>query len=215
MFNLSVKLSILSEPYELLSPQVFLDKPPHAALMLFKRILPQRQLNMLAFALSDEAILLILENEFEVDVAKRRLLFTKPQLDPQSWLYANGLADLPPVSNADELDSAVNAVWHTVKAHLPYDISNEDRHSRYAELKTLIQLYAVQYPQPDIYRVIATPAGQHKLLSYAVAQALYKTDAAKALFGRDALYTSLWQQKQTEYLYLANPVAHRHQSMPA
>src|SRR5438309_1918515 len=95
MYNLPVKLSVMSAPYKALSPQVFLDREPLDCIRIFKAVLPERAANTVTFAFSDEALLLILEREFEVQVARLYLGFTKSALDSESWLLANGYAERP------------------------------------------------------------------------------------------------------------------------
>ncbi len=203
MFNLPVKLALLSEQHHWLSPQNFLDWSPQEGLALYLDILSPREREALDFAFSARAILLILEKEFEVRVAHQGLVFVKTHLDSLSWLYANGLSTYPDVGEtALLLDTIAEEFWlQTVRFTLEPSRFTERAILR-DELSVLLMLYYHRYaPQnTGLLDQLHTFSGMRRVLSLAIAEAIYKADGAKVLFGPQAPYTRLWEKKQHQLL---------------
>lgn len=221
MFNLPVKLSVMSAPFCPLSPQVYLDCTPEFALRVFLDILPEQARQTVEFAFSPRALLLILEYELEVQVARRQLVFIKPALDAESWLLANGITRLPdlPPSVESELDLATEALWHLTALFTAGDEPVESRIALKKELKTLLVLYWQKYGQhkhsPPVPALKTVP-GMLYFLNLVVAEAIYKADATRILFGRESQYHQLWYGKQIQfYRYIRLLQRHPHLKVPA
>lgn len=202
MFNLPVKLSAMSAAYTPLSPQVFLDRSPQESIRIYKSTMPQAALNTLEFAFSDAAILLILEREFEVRVARREMVFLKPALDPESWLLANGLTNLPPIPVPDEvLETLTEALWNETGKTTTWRTTVDDRVRQRREIKTLLVLYWHQYGRqnPHCLHHLRKPDGFKAFFNMVVTQAMYKADGAAVMFGRKSAYCQLWHEVQARY----------------
>lgn len=209
MFNLPVKLSVMSTPYSSLSPQVFLDLTPEKALTLFLETLPEWAGNTLAFAFTPEAILLLLEREFEVRVAKRQMVFLKPALDSQSWLLANGLLECPsvPAEVEHRLEMLTEHLWSQTAPFSPATTPLDERIGLRREIKTLFLLYYLRHGHQKTSSLdeLTTFKGISRFLNLVVVEAMYKADGARVLFGRDSDYYRLWLEKQHQfYAYAAH-----------
>lgn len=202
MFNLPVKLSVLSEQYDALSPQVFLDKTPEECINLYRNILRDKQRQTLDFSFTVAAMLLVLEKEFEVRVVKRELIFIKNHLDAESWLYANGLKEYAPDEQLlGSLENIADTLWTQTAMLSPIHTTLDDRLALKREIKVLLYLHAIKYGQydPQFIEHLATPSGLKRFLNLVVAEAIYKADGAKILFGRESHYYQLWLEKQAQF----------------
>lgn len=219
MFNLPVKLSVLSMPYFPLSPQVFLDKTPEECLRVFKEILPEKLRYVLDFAFPSRGILLLLEKEFEVRVIRQEMLFTKPHLDSESWLFANGFRKSPAVEPAVEgiLQGIAEDLWEQVSALSPVCTHPIDKSGLLEELRILLSLYYSRYgsQNPRSLDWLQTFRGIGQFLNLVVAEAIYKADGAKVLFGREAVYPGLWIDKQWQFYSYVQHFQQIHLKRPA
>lgn len=202
MFNLPVKLSVMSSPYHFLSPQVFLEQSPYDCVECFMKILPGNARQTVEFTYTPLAILLILENEFEIQVHRQQMVFRKPSIDAQSWLYTNSLPKAPINPDIDDiLETLAEALWvETGNFSMP-GTSLEERLNLRREIKTLLTLYYYKHGKGNIQSLYALqyPYPMKKFLSLVVAEAIYKADGAKILFGGNSAYYRLWLLKQHQF----------------
>ncbi len=209
MFNLPVKLSLMSGLYESVSPQVFLDKTPRQALMLYKQQLPDYARHIVEFAFTDDALLLILENDFEVSPSYREIRFAQKAIDTESWLRANGLTNLPVIEKHQHtLETLTEKLWSQTGELIEHSVTLETRLELRKQIKMLYTLYFERYGQREEswLHFMETRTGQSHFLNLVVAECLFKADGARMLLGRNSNYCQLWLEKEREFFHYANGI---------
>ena len=217
--------STLASRYQDTPEASFIFRPDEACCQLYKSILPDTARFTLEFALTDEAICLILANEFRFTTNAQNIVelrFAKNQLDHQSWLLANGLRKLP-IRQGDEyrlaslVDSLMKVFSHpSVKRSINLENFLVNKASLMAELTVLIALYCHNWISKPLeeFRLLDNNYGLWQLLQTALVHAMNKAAAAEVMFGADCVYTQLWQDKQTQLFQLTKALnTQRSQSM--
>lgn len=215
MRNLAVKFAILSARWEAdgrADTQAYLDLPPEAMLARYRELLGVENWGVVMFGLSEQAILDILNEEFEVDMERNVLLFRKTYLDARSIrLAGSGRAsqEAHPFTATelklvnDLADWLLDATRSLYRGDLNVNRLDDVKH----EYVENFRVYACKAtPQSDdanggkaeqLLRSLfgslqAMTAFCHSL----TVDALFKGDAAKVMFGEQSGYHQAWFRKQ-------------------
>lgn len=212
MRNLAVKFAILSarwEPDERADTQAYLDLTPERMLARYKDLLGVENWGTVMFGFSDQAVLDILDEEFEIDIERNVLMFRKTYLDGRSIRLAGGgraSAEAYPFTDT-ELKLVENlADWLLDATRSLYrgDLGEariQDVRQEYIENFRVYACKAVNEYEPggaeELLRslfgsVKAMTAFCHSL----TVDALFKGDAASMLFGEQSGYCQAWFRKQ-------------------
>ncbi len=219
MRNLAVKFAILSarwEPDERADAQAYLDLPPEAMLDRYKRLLGVENWGVVLFGFSDQAIIDLLDEEFEIDVERNVLMFRKTFLDARSIRLAGGgraSAEAYPFTQT-ELDLMSDlADWLVEATRSLYrgDLNETRLKDVREEYRENFRVYAcksvmAQDGENPEHEADSTEALLRSLFGSVKAMmafchsltvdALFKGDAAKMLFGEQSGYHQAWFRKQ-------------------
>lgn len=212
MRNLAVKFAILSarwEPDERADTQAYLDLTPENMLARYKDLLGVENWGTVMFGFSDQAILDILDEEFEIDIERNVLMFRKTYLDGRSIRLAGGgraSAEAYPFTDTELklVESLADWLLDATRSLYRGDLGEariQDVRQEYMENFRVYACKAVSEYEPggaeELLRslfgsVKAMTAFCHSL----TVDALFKGDAASMLFGEQSGYSQAWFRKQ-------------------
>jgi hypothetical protein len=190
-------------------PVPYLDLTPAQALSKYKNLLSESTQGVIMFGFSDEALLAILDEEFEVDMDSHGLLFRKTFLDARSIRLAGiGRNRGENYRFTEKEESLIDklAQWlldATRELYRP-DLSEArlaDIRSEYAEN---VRSYALKYAHEDeaggvellLRSLFASVKVMNAFCHSLTVDAMFKADAAKAVFGEQSGYYQAWFRKQ-------------------
>jgi hypothetical protein len=214
--NFAVKFAILSARPVLehgdehrAAPQAFLDLNPEAMLRKYQQAVGEEQWNIISFAFSDKAVLDILDEEFEVDMDRHVLMFRKTFLDARSIRLAGGgrASSETDQFTATELKLIDDlAVWLLDATRGLYrgdlnDVRISDIKQEYAEnfrvyARKCVPDYEPGAAEPLLRNLFASLKSMMAFCHSLTVDAMFKADAAKALFGEQSGYHQAWFRKQ-------------------
>jgi hypothetical protein len=210
--NFAYKLSILTarltgeiKP----DPVPYLDLSCAQALDKYKNLLSESAKGIILFGFSDEALLAILDEEFEVDMETHGLLFRKTFLDARSIRLAGIGRNQNENHYFTEKEQALIdklALWlldATRELYRP-DLSEarlEDIRREYVEN---VRTYALKYAQEDeaggaellLRSLFASSKIMNAFCHSLTVDAMFKADAVKVIFGEQSGYYQAWFRKQ-------------------
>lgn len=212
MRNLAVKFAILSarwEPEGRADTQAYLDLSPEAMLDRYQSLLGIENWGVVMFGFSGQAVIDILDEEFEIDMERNVLLFRKTYLDARSIRLAGGgrasveaypftETELKLVENlADWLLEATRSLYRG-------DLNEsrlQDVRQEYAENFRVYACKAIfNYESGEAEELLRSLFGSVKAMTAfchsLTVDALFKGDAAKMLFGEQSGYYQAWFRKQ-------------------
>lgn len=205
MRNLAIKYAILSYRFKPEVPfkallQEFLPLSPQKAFLHFKSKLPEAVLGILRFGFTDRALADLILYEFDLDLNAEVpcLIFRKTSLDAESIRLSAGVEKefSPREREAVEslsqwlLDATRNLYRDGLNPSKTQDIRQEYREA--------LRLFADKH-QHHTHPVLLSLSAHHAMNAFAHAMtvdAMYKSDAAKALFGDQSGYHQAWIHKQ-------------------
>jgi hypothetical protein len=199
--NFAVKFAILLGRFrEAVSPQFFLDLSPTESLAYFRRYCPDEVRAATFFGFSDNALLNILDQEFEVEVESNRLVFQKTMLDAESIILAN---DLPSALNDDDearIHTLAKWLFEATRSLYRRELSPDRLRDIQEEYRQGFRLFIHRYG-PDVPYVLLNekfenPEAWLRYTHAMTIDALYKADAAQALFGEESGYAIAWRRKE-------------------
>ena len=188
--------------------QELLDVPPIEMLRRYKQYLTQRDRGVLMFGFEDQAILDLLDAEFEVDVERNTLIFRKTSLDAASIRIASGLGQAGFTLEDGEAESLVGHLsnWLLDASRSLYreDLNELRIADIKAEYAACLRKYALNRmmarmddsPADALYGLLASVKAMKGFLHGQTADAVFKMDAAQLLFGGDSGYCQAWMRKQ-------------------
>jgi hypothetical protein len=199
------------------NPQLFMDLAPVEMLQRYKRMLHKNTRGILLFGFSDAAFLAILDEEFEVDMEREQLFFRKTFLDARSirlaGIYeptAEGLQLTP--RQQILLENAANRLLESTRHLYRQDMHSERLNDVQREYQESILSYMQRRLLPEglgyavgnrndqiegILRLLLASDKNLRAFCHAMtADALFKTDAAAAIFGPSSGYAQAWKRKQ-------------------
>ncbi len=210
--NLAAKFAILSAPWEeegRADTQAYLDLSPSDMLDRYQALLGVENWGVVLFGFSDQAVLDILDEEFEIDMERNVLLFRKTYLDGRSIRLAGaGRASSENYPfTATELKLVENlARWLLEATRSLYrgDLSEarlQDIQEEYAENFRVYACKAVtHFEVGEAEALLRSLFGSVKAMTAfchsLTVDALFKGDAAKMLFGEQSGYYQAWLRKQ-------------------
>lgn len=212
MRNFAVKLAILAARVQgdvRPNPQALLDLEPEEMLRRYYAILGENNCGIVNFAFSTQAILDILDEEFEVDVDRNTLMFRKTFLDAQSIRLAGGgraSSEGRPFTSAEQALIRDLSVWLLDATRSLYrgDLSDKrmlDIKQEYAEnfrvyaMKSIVD-YEPGAAEPLLRSLFASLKSMLAFCHSLTVDALFKADAAKVIFGEQSGYHQAWLRKQ-------------------
>lgn len=213
MRNFAVKFALLTARFTLEKPdpQAYIELTPAEMLQQYKQGLTITDRGVLLFGFSDAAIVAILDEEFELDLDRGLLLFRKTFLNARSIRLA-GMGDAGPeglrfsVKEQALLEHVSIRLLETTRHLYRYDISDarlEDIRQEYEEnIRCYLQRSTLQtshQPGEHIVTLRSLLASDKSLRAFChamTADALFKMDAAKVLFGENSAYYQAWYRKQ-------------------
>lgn len=210
--NLAVKFAILSarwEPEQRADTQAYLELSPEAMLERYQSLLGVENRGVVMFGFSGQAVIDILDEEFEIDMERNGLLFRKTYLDARSIRLAGaGRAstedypftetELTLVGNlADWLLEATRSLYRG-------DLNDERLQDIRQEYRENFRVYACKavsdYEAGEAEDLLRSLFGSVKAMRAfchsLTVDALFKGDAAKVLFGETSGYYQAWFRKQ-------------------
>lgn len=210
--NFAVKFAILAARiggFERPAPAEYLDLTPQDALARFKTLLSQEEQGIVMFGFSDQAIIDILDEEFEVDVDRQVLVFRKTFLDAKSIRLGGGGRASAGISLFTRSETALIdhlAGWLLDATRSLYrsdmsEVRLEDIRQEYAEYFRIYARKCVPNYEPgDAEVFLRSLFASHKAMSAfchsLTVDAMFKADAAKVLFGEQSGYHQAWFRKQ-------------------
>lgn len=190
-------------------PVPYLDLTPFEALQKYKSLLSEAAQGVILFGFSDEALLAILDEEFEVDLDTHHLLFRKTFLDARSIRLAGiGRHQTELHAFSDKEQSLIEklSVWLLDATRDLYraDLQPgrlQDIKSEYAEN---FRTYAVKYAQQDVSggselllrSFFSSVKAMNTFCHSLTVDAMFKADAARVIFGEHSGYFQAWFRKQ-------------------
>lgn len=175
----------------------------------YQSALSQSDLGIIMFAFSDQAILDILDEEFEVDMERNALMFRKTYLDGRSIRLAGaGRAS----SNAEDFTAEELgliddlALWLLDATRSLYrgDLGEDRRADILQEYAENFRVYARKcVPDyepgsvaPFLSNLFASLKSMMAFCHSLTVDAMFKADAAKVIFGEQSGYYQAWFRKQ-------------------
>ncbi|WP_373533487.1 hypothetical protein [Vampirovibrio sp.] len=212
MRNLAAKFAILSarwEPDQRADTQAYLDLSPDAMLDRYQALLGIENWGVVMFGFSGQAVIDILDEEFEIDMERNVLLFRKTYLDARSIRLAGGgrasAEDYPFTETELKLVSSL-ADWLLEATRSLYrgDLGQnrlQDVQEEYTENFRVYACKAVSnYVAGEAEELLRSLFGSVKSMTAfchsLTVDALFKGDAAKMLFGESSGYYQAWFRKQ-------------------
>ncbi len=212
MRNFAVKLAILAariQGEDKPNPQAFLDLSPDEMLQRFQNILGRENCGVVMFAFSEQAILDILDQEFEVDVDRNVLMFRKTFLDAHSIRLAGAgraSSEGRPFTTTEQGLIRDLSRWLLEATRSLYrgDLSEKrmaDIQDEYAENFRVYALKCITDYQPGaaepLLRSLFTSLDSMLAFCHSLTvDAMFKADAAKVIFGDQSGYHQAWLRKQ-------------------
>jgi hypothetical protein len=221
MQNFALKLATLLKRFEeKASSQLFLDLSPQRAMERFQTYLPPKTKESIFFAFPPEALIQILDEDFDINWDTGSLYYRKSKLDAQSLKRSHSLS-VP-------LDEEKMLLAHKISQWL-FDASRplfkniltpEGVGEIKMEFFECLHLYYDRYHSiyPQLLQQLSTGEKAHKewlRFSHAMTvDAMFKKDAALNLFGEDSAYSLAWQRqelfrhrltKQMEKIFYSTP----------
>lgn len=177
----------------------FIDLTPVEALRTFKELLPSYPAGCLQFAFSDAGLLNILEYEFDVNLERHGLVFRKSLLDAESIRLANAVQWEFNAEETDLIEHLTQWLFDVTRSLYRVDLSASKERDIYAEYRESFKLYAEKYAvigDKKLYKMFGSRSAMTEFTHAMTVDAMYKADAAKALFGPDSAYYQAWLRKQ-------------------
>lgn len=212
MRNLAAKFAILSarwEPDERADTQAFLDLTPPAMLERYKSLLGVENWGTIMFGFSDQAVLDILAEEFEVDIERNMLMFRKTYLDGRSIRLAGGgraSAEAYPFTDTELklVDNLADWLLAATRSLYRGDLNGarlDDVRQEYAENFRVYACKAVSHYEPGgaEYLLRSLFASVEAMMAFChslTVDALFKGDAARMMLGEQSGYYQAWLRKQ-------------------
>lgn len=210
--NFAVKFAILSarwEPDERADTQSYLDLTPQAMLERYKELLGVENWGTIMFGFSDQAVLDILDEEFEVDVERNVLMFRKTYLDGRSIRLAGAgraSTEAYPFTETELklVESLADWLLEATRSLYRGDLNGarlDDVRQEYAENFRVYACKAVtDYEPGGAEELLRSLFGSVKTMTAfchsLTVDALFKGDAAKMMFGEQSGYYQAWFRKQ-------------------
>lgn len=218
MRNFAVKFALLASRLtaEKANPADYIELTPQDMLLRYKRLLNQEQRGILLFAFSDAALMAILDEEFEVDADRNQLLFRKTFLDTRSIRLA-GMGEEGPdglrfrVREQALIEHAAIRLLEATRHLYRFDMNEERLDDVRREYEENIRSYLRRgldrhlCDHPEVYQngmeltLRALMASEKTLRAFChsmTVDAIFKTDAARLLFGDGSGYAAAWERKQ-------------------
>lgn len=205
MRNFAIKFALLISRFKKkASPQHFLDLSPAESISALKRSMPLKGRQALFFGFSDEALLEILSDEFDINLEQNVLVFRKSLLNAESIRLANALQR---TFTPEEEDVILNLAEWLLRATRPLfreDLGPHKTRDILEEYCENLRFYIDRYvsdPEAWIAMLASEQKSMHPNLwlrfSHALtADAVFKLDAAEAIFGEESGYTLAWKRKE-------------------
>ena len=191
------------------APQAFLDLSPDEMMQRFQTILGRENCGIVMFAFSEQAILDILDEEFEVDVDRNVLMFRKTFLDAHSIRLAGAgraSSEGRPFTEAEQGLIKALSRWLLEATRSLYrgDLSDKrmaDIQDEYAENFRVHALKCITDYQPGAAEPLLRSlfGSLQSMLAFChslTVDAMFKADAAKVIFGDQSGYHQAWLRKQ-------------------
>jgi hypothetical protein len=189
--------------------QEYLDLSPNEALAKYKSLLDENARGILVFGFSDQAILDILDQEFEVDMDRLTLVFRKPYLDAQSIDLAGGSrgkGEPTPFTHREQAMIENLALWLLDATRSLYrgdlgasrlrDIRQEYAECFGAYARKCLPNVAPGDAEVFLRSLFASLKTMRAFCHSLTVDAMFKADAAKVLFGEESAYHQAWFRKQ-------------------
>jgi hypothetical protein len=211
--NFAVKFALLTARItnERSDPQAYIELTPPEMLVEYKRLLTITDRGVLLFAFTDASILAVLDEEFDIDMDRGLLLFRKTFLDARSIRLGASGKDGP---DGDRVTVKEQALTEHISIRLleltrhlyRYDMSEARLADIRREYEESVRAY-VRRGVPDyepgnsgVELMLRSLLNSDKVLkTFAhgmTADALFKMDASRVLFGEASGYYQAWQRKQ-------------------
>jgi hypothetical protein len=227
--NLAIKFAVLTSQISAKKPdsEAYLDLSPLDMLKLYKACLSREQRSVLLFAFSDNALLAIVDEEFELEADRPTLLFRKTFLDARS-IHLAGIGEEGPsgfrltVREQALMEHAAIRLLEATRSLYRHDISDERLEDIRQEYEENIRSYLRRrlpghhpdkrgaskrmgpaVPEPEagglemlLRALMASDKALRAFCHALTADAIFKTDAARLLFGEGSAYAEAWKRKQ-------------------
>ncbi len=211
--NCAVKFAILAARAigaERPDPGAFLDLTPWAALQRFKSYLDDTQRGIVMFGLSDQAIMDILDTEFDVNMDNYTLVFRKSVLDAESIClagggrFAVGQDTLFTPKERILVENLAGWLLEATRSLYKTDLSEgraQDILNEYAEnVRVYVRKCVPNYEPGDaevfLRSLFASAKAMRAFCHSLTVDAMFKADAAKVIFGDQSAYHQAWFRKQ-------------------
>ena len=188
--------------------QELLDEPPMDMLELYKQELDRKERGILRFGFTDQAILDILDADFEVDVERGVLIFRKTSLDSASVKLALGQGQSTYLLPDDEAEALVTHLSNWL-FEASRELYREDLNEfRVADIKYEYAVCLRNYADKLVsigegpghadvlHQLLASVKAMKAFLHSLTADAIFKMDAAGLLFGEQSGYAQAWMRKK-------------------
>jgi hypothetical protein len=188
--------------------QDLLDLEPEMMLQQYKERLNDQERGILFFGFSDQALLDILDYEFEVDMDRNVLIFRKTYLNSSSVRLAAGhgpgiaaVLDTEAESLVEHLSSWLFEATRSLYREELGDDRTEDIRQEY---KICLRGYAQRYAEADpnhdpsdiLHNLFASAKAMKAFIHSMTVDAMFKADAAKVIFGEQSGYYQAWFRKE-------------------
>ncbi len=187
----------------------YLDLPPHEALSRFRQCLSESDRGVVLFGFSDQALLDILDEEFEVHMERNVLLFRKTYLDARSIRLAGAgrfshESDRFTRNELILIDHLATWLLDATRSLYRSDLTEdriEDIRQEYAENVRVYARKSVSDYEPGgaellLRSLFASIKSMNAFCHSLTVDAMFKADAAKVLFGENSGYHQAWFRKQ-------------------
>lgn len=212
MRSCAVKFAILAAHplgLEKPAPSDFLELSPVEAVQRYKALLSEEERGALMFGFSDKAITDILDEEFEIDLEHEALVFRKPYLDARSIRLAGGGRASAEIDSLTEKEQALLeslALWLLDATRSLYrgdmgeartrDILREYEENVGVYVRKCVTAYDPGAAEVFLRSLFASVKAMRAFCHSLTADALFKADAARVLFGESSAYYQAWFRKQ-------------------
>lgn len=232
MRNLAVKFALIESRFQkAFSPRAYLDLTSQEGFQKLMALLPDEVKGPVRFAFSETALFEIIENDLEVMVEAGVLTFGKPYLDAQSIARAQDIHLAFSNEETDQLGLLTDWLFKVTRPLYKDSIGHQrtlDIHDEYVEM---FRLYYQRY-QPTLSEEWLTLLENEthmlhrpmwkQVMQCNIADAIFKSNGAKALLGETSTYTESWfrksfvRNKMMEAVQAAGPsdTGIRHHGLP-
>lgn len=204
MRNLAVKFAILTSRFQPSAPvQLFLELSATECLEQFKRLIPEQARHYLYFGFTDASFLAVLDQDFEVDMDREVLVFRHTKLDNACIRRANlmpqeVLASVLSPEDEQLLVSLSRWMFDVTRPLYKPDLSEQRIQEIQEEYCDCLKLYVYQQQGTDLslrslFNSQETMGGFNNAMTV---DAMFKADAAKAIFGEQSSYYQAWLRKE-------------------